>query len=310
MASDRTKGCINWLPGPLLAHSRRFTTLTTSTATHQTTHFPTFGIYRKQLTGAEGMAGKSPGFWFFTGDWLKDPELRFCSIFARGLLVDLLCILFEANERGYASKPDGTPRSDAEIVSAVSGGSVDEKLSALAELECSGVLSRDNRGVLYSRRLARLGEITETRSKAGSKGGSKTQAKAKQTTKQNTGVTDSDSDSDSVSKKVSKDTYSEDFESFWESYPPKRRTSKKTAYAKWQSAIKVADPKTIIEAAKRYAASPAGMGEYVKGPEPWLNGQCWQDAPEAWGISPRISSNGLPAGFEDRKRITPIRKLT
>jgi hypothetical protein len=259
------------------------------------------------------MVGKSPGFWFFTGDWLKDPELRFCSIFARGLLVDLLCILFEANERGYASKPDGTPRSDAEIVSAVSGGSVDEKLSALAELECSGVLSRDNRGVLYSRRLARLGELAETRSKAGSKGGSKTQAKAKQTTKQsdkqNTGVTVSDSDSDSVSKKVSKDTYSDDFETFWESYPPKRRTSKKTAYAKWLTAIKSADPNAIIEAAKRYAASPAGMGEYVKGPEPWLNGQCWQDAPEAWGINSG-SANGLPAGFEDRKRIAPLRKLT
>jgi hypothetical protein len=129
------------------------------------------------------MAGKSPGFWFFTGDWLKDPELRFCSIFARGLLVDLLCILFEANERGYASKPDGTP--------AISGGAEQEKLAALAELEQSGVLSRDNRGVLFSRRLARLNELSKNRSKAGSKGGSKTQAKAKQTGKQNTGVTDS-----------------------------------------------------------------------------------------------------------------------
>lgn len=140
---------------------------------------------------------KSPGFWFFTGDWLKDSELRFCSIFARGLLVDLLCILFEAKERGYASKPDGTPRTNEEIVSAVSGGSIEEKLAALAELESSGVLSRDNRGVLYSRRLARLDELTQKRSKAGSKGGSKAQAKAKQNDKQNTGVTVSDSVSDS-----------------------------------------------------------------------------------------------------------------
>lgn len=152
------------------------------------------------------MAGKSPGFWFFTGDWLKDPELRFCSIFARGLLVDLLCILFEANERGYASKPDGTPRTDQEIVSAVSGGTTEEKILALAELESSGVLSRDNRGVLFSRRLARLGEIKESRSKAGSKGGAVSQAKAKQTSskseangeqahKQKRGVSDSVSDS-------------------------------------------------------------------------------------------------------------------
>ena len=146
---------------------------------------------------------KSPGFWFFTGDWMKDPELRFCSLFARGLLVDLLCILFEANEQGYASNPDGTPRTDAQIADAVSGGSRDEKLAALAELERSGVLSRDNRGVLFSRRIARLAELSQARKQNGSKGGSKRQAKLKQTdeqtTKQNTGVSVSVSDSVSVS---------------------------------------------------------------------------------------------------------------
>ena len=154
---------------------------------------------------------KSPGFWFFTGDWMKDPELRFCSLFARGLLVDLLCILFEANEQGYASNPDGTPRTDEQIADAVSGGSREEKLAALAELERSGVLSRDSRGVLFSRRIARLSELSAARKQSGSKGGSKTQAKpkqtAKQTTKQNTGVSDSDSDSDSVSDSFLEDTH-------------------------------------------------------------------------------------------------------
>ena len=144
---------------------------------------------------------KPPGFWFFTGDWMKDPELRFCSIFARGLLVDLLCILFEANEQGYASNPDGTPRTDEQIADAVAGGSREEKLVALAELERSGVLSRDNRGVLFSRRLARLAELSKARKQSGSKGGSKTQAKPKQNDKQNGGVSVSVSvsDSDSVS---------------------------------------------------------------------------------------------------------------
>lgn len=133
----------------------------------------------------EIMAKKSPGFWFFTGDWLKDTELRFCSLFARGLLVDLLCVMFEAAECGYLSKPDGTPRLDADIVDAISGSTREEKLKALAELESSGVLSRDERNVLYSRRIARLGDLSKTRSKAGSKGGSKPKANEKQTSKQN-----------------------------------------------------------------------------------------------------------------------------
>lgn len=142
---------------------------------------------------------KSPGFWFFTGDWMKDPELRFCSLFARGLLVDLLCILFEAKEQGYASNPDGTPRTDEQIADAVAGGSREEKLAALSELERSGVLSRDSRGVLFSRRIARLAELSAARKQSGSKGGSKRQANFKQTTKQNGGVSVSVSASDSDS---------------------------------------------------------------------------------------------------------------
>ena len=142
---------------------------------------------------------KSPGFWFFTGDWMKDPELRFCSIFARGLLVDLLCILHEANEQGYASNPDGSARADEQIVDAISGGSREEKLAGLAELERSGVLSRDNRGVLFSRRVARLAEISKARKQNGSKGGSKTSskraAKLQQPEQQNRGVSVSVSDS-------------------------------------------------------------------------------------------------------------------
>jgi len=148
---------------------------------------------------------KAPGFWFFTGDWLKDTELRFCSIFARGLLVDLLCYMFEAKEQGYMCTPSGKAMTNEQIVDAISGGSREEKLAALQELEENGVLSRDSRGVLYSRRLSRLKELTAKRRESGSKGGSKTQAnrkqKSKQKDKQNQGVTVSDSDSvsDSVS---------------------------------------------------------------------------------------------------------------
>lgn len=115
--------------------------------------------------------------------------------------MDLLCILFEAKERGYASNPDGTPRSDRQIVDAINGSSAEEKLAALSELEKSGVLSRDSRGVLFSRRMSRLADLSEKRRNSGSKGGSKTQANRKQTTeqkdKQKGGVSASDSVSDS-----------------------------------------------------------------------------------------------------------------
>lgn len=155
---------------------------------------------------------KSPGFWFFVGDWMKDAELRFCSIFARGLLVDLLCLMFESKVQGFLCWPDGSPRSDAEIADAISGSTREEKLAGIAELERKGVLSRDEKGVLYSRRLSRLANLSNIRKQNGSKGGLKSQAKQKQTAEQNTeqtieqtvkqkrGVTDSDSDSDTINK--------------------------------------------------------------------------------------------------------------
>jgi hypothetical protein len=148
-------------------------------------------------------SAKSPGFWFFTGDWLKDPELRFCSIFARGLLVDLLCFMFESKERGYLIWPDGSPRSNEDIADAVSGGDRSDKVKAIEELERKGVLSRDSRGVLFSRRMARLGEISQMRSNAGSKPKTKQEQTPNKTgTKgeQKPGVTDTDSVSDSVNK--------------------------------------------------------------------------------------------------------------
>jgi hypothetical protein len=206
---------------------------------------------------------KSPGFWFFTGDWMKDPELRFCSLFARGLLVDLLCILFEAKEQGYASNPDGTPRTDEQIADAVSGGSREEKLAALAELERSGVLSRDHRGVLFSRRIARLAELSAARKQSGSKGGSKTQAKpkptAKQTTKQNTGVSVSDSVSDS-------DSFSEE-ETHTHTAADEFRQSG-WALDEWQKFVTVWN---VTERAEpwRHLTAPAGWSDLAAAPG-WL----------------------------------------
>ena len=143
---------------------------------------------------------KQPSFQFYPGDWLKDAELRVCSHFARGLLVDLLCIMFEAKHRGRLCRPDGeTPWTDEQIVDTSAGGSREDKLAALAELEANGVLKRDSSGILYSARLIRDEEIREERRESGSKGGSKTQANRKQTPEQTEQQKQSSSSSSSSS---------------------------------------------------------------------------------------------------------------
>jgi hypothetical protein len=44
--------------------------------------------------------GKLAWFHFYPGDWMKDPDLRRCSPAARGVYMDLLCLMFECEERG------------------------------------------------------------------------------------------------------------------------------------------------------------------------------------------------------------------
>lgn len=111
---------------------------------------------------------------------MKDPELSFCSPFARGVLIDLLCLAFEATNQGELSKPDGTPRSEDEIVDAVRGSDRLAKLEALGELLVSGALKRDpETGVIYSSRLRRLAAETKRKKDAGAKGGKQKAANKK-----------------------------------------------------------------------------------------------------------------------------------
>lgn len=47
-----------------------------------------------------GVMSKKPSFQFYPGDWLKDTALRLCSPAARGIWMDMLCLLHECPQRG------------------------------------------------------------------------------------------------------------------------------------------------------------------------------------------------------------------
>ena len=121
---------------------------------------------------------KYPAFMFYPGDWRKDPALSRCSHAAKGMLMDMLCLMFECEPRGKLAT-NGTPWSDEDICRATFGDK-----NVLQELIDKGVLSRDEDGAIYSRRMIRDEEIRASRAVAGSGGGSKTQAKLKQAIKQ------------------------------------------------------------------------------------------------------------------------------
>lgn len=52
------------------------------------------------------MGGKAPAFQFYVKDWLTDPQLRMASTSTRGIWIDLLCYMWEAEDRGQVTGTD------------------------------------------------------------------------------------------------------------------------------------------------------------------------------------------------------------
>jgi len=113
--------------------------------------------------------GKIPSFQFYPGDWMKDPSLRSVSVGARGLWIDLLCLLFESKTR---HKMDfKTSVDEATLISRMTGVSKKQVIRFLKELEEANVLSRDDNRMIYSRRMKRDEYVRQIRSEAGKLGG-------------------------------------------------------------------------------------------------------------------------------------------
>lgn len=158
---------------------------------------------------------KLPSVQFYPGDWMKDPALRAVSYAARGLWIDLLCLMHESERRGYLVHSTGKTVTDEQLAR-MTGGDLAEVRKLIRELEDCGVFSRDESGTIFSRRIVRDERKRHLCSEAGkdgggnpdlkgedkgtpkgqSKGGAKGHAKG--SPKQNRGSSSSSSSSDSV----------------------------------------------------------------------------------------------------------------
>jgi len=188
---------------------------------------------------------KLPAFQFYPGDWMKDSALRLCSTFARGLLVDLLCHMFDSSKRGCLILPCGKPWTRQQVIKVVSCGEpVDQVEQGLDELVENGVIKVHADGYYYSSRMIRDEEIRDIRSKAGSKGGSKNAANRVANTKQTNEVEDEDEDEDEDSDNSNSEKKKEDppetvfpppldtpeFRTKWEEWVAYRKEYKRTPW--------------------------------------------------------------------------------
>ena len=134
---------------------------------------------------------KRPSFQFYPGDWRRDSALQSCSLVARGMWIEVMCVMHECIPYGKLSV-NGQPMTIEQLARIV-GESATVTRRIMDELEHAGVFSRDDQGVVFSRRMVKDGHISDVRSAAGKLGGnpdllkqndkqnaSKTQANAEQ----------------------------------------------------------------------------------------------------------------------------------
>lgn len=111
----------------------------------------------------------NPWMKFYPSDWRADAMLRLCSIGARGLWAEMMCLMHEATP--YGSLLVNGRRIDKKQLSGLAAVSERECTALLMELEGNGVFSRDPDGTIYSRRMRRDAERAAIDKANGKKGG-------------------------------------------------------------------------------------------------------------------------------------------
>ena len=95
---------------------------------------------------------KLPWLKFYPSDWLSDEALRGCSPAARGLWVDVICLMAKSKKHGYllaGDKPMG-----AEHIARIFGESMERTSELLVELAQAGVYSIE-KDCIFSRRMVK-----------------------------------------------------------------------------------------------------------------------------------------------------------
>src|SRR5262249_41721353 len=113
-------------------------------------------------------------------DWLGDPAVRRLTAGERGLWIDMLALMSQALPVGYLCSPTGKPLSFAEI-GRVSNLSPKRVRRMSLNLVQKGVASRDDKGVIFCRRIVREnGDKNAKKSASGKLGGAATKLKWKE----------------------------------------------------------------------------------------------------------------------------------
>lgn len=118
----------------------------------------------------EADIAKLPSFQFYPGDWRKDPGVQALTYHDRGVWFEILCMMFESEQRGKLLL-NGKPISD-DALARLLGLGPQVLTNTLTTLLDFGVASRDPQtGALICRRMVRDEDVRVKRAEGGKLGG-------------------------------------------------------------------------------------------------------------------------------------------
>lgn len=193
--------------------------------------------------------------------WLSDAGVRRCSLAARGLWMDMLCVAAQHVPIGYvATNGKGLSEEDLARIAGTDPTSV---ATLVGELERNGVFSRNREGLIYSRKMV---------------------ADAKKAAKVSNNLPPSNQKENialGASPLAHGSSTESLFEEFWRAYPKREGPNPKhTALKSFERAVSSgADPQAIIAGAKEFARREHKIvgSAFVPQAVTWINQKRWGD---------------------------------
>jgi len=246
---------------------------------------------------------KLPWFKFYPSDWRAEPSLRMVSMEARGLWLECLCIMHEAEPYGHLIVR-GTPL-ETPALAAIVGASEQLVRACLHELEEAGVLSRSRQGTIICRRMVRDQEKRERDQNNGKKGGNPALkspvASNVYVLRDNPPVNPEDKAGVKArgqileTRREANASVERVFDALWKLWPPearKRHPQQKVREAVASQLRLGVDPEDILAAGRAHVTERIKSGpSFVKGLVPWLSQGLWRnwlETPDAEEIARRI----------------------
>ena len=235
-----------------------------------------------------------PAILFYTGDWLKDPAVRCCSLEARGLWIEMLCLMYESPQRGYLSLANGQPVTAVQL-SRMVGASIEDVKRLTGELRACGVYSETSDEIIYSRRMVSDELVRADKSKAGKKGMENRYNKT-----DNKDVTPLEYETEIELVSNSTNNYllsrrsrekSTIVEQVLNAVPKNRLQNPSKTRMQIRRVLDVAISngknesdcaKMLVDRFNLYYQSEEGRGEYFKSPHKWLEEDCHLVDPSVW----------------------------